>query len=92
MSTLCSHIRHIAMDLCLQSSTLHLESESCTYETLVSPTEGCNCVGSVNWVLWINACIAICCRVVMLCTEAPSSEVSALAYPAVPATIECHVI
>ena len=25
----------------------------------------CNCVSSVKWVLRVNACIAICCRVVM---------------------------
>ena len=26
--------------------------------------ECCNCASSVNWVLQVNACIAICCRVV----------------------------
>jgi hypothetical protein len=30
----------LAMDPCLQSSTLHLEPEPCTYETLISSTEG----------------------------------------------------
>jgi hypothetical protein len=30
----------LAIDLCLQSSTLQLEPELCTYETLVSSTKG----------------------------------------------------
>jgi hypothetical protein len=34
-------------------------------------------------------CYLCCCSV--LCAGAPSSEVSALAHRAVPATIECHV-
>jgi hypothetical protein len=56
----------------------------------------CNCGSNVNWMLRINACIAICC----LCFFVPgcsgkgtlSSEVGALAHRAMPARMEYHVI
>jgi hypothetical protein len=49
-------------------------------------------VSSVGSEAVTNDCIAICCSVVChSCTGALSSEVSAIAHQAVPATIGYHV-
>lgn len=56
----------------------------------------CNCGSSVNWMLWVHACIAICCLLFSVpgCSGKGtlSSKVSALAHRAMPARIEYHVI